>query len=295
MRIGLWIDELRPFAEVVTAVEKAAAAGFTGAWIGDRAGWDALTLFAAVGDRGIDLGTAVTTTMPRHPLALAAQALTTQAATGGRLTLGIGPSHAPLVEGRFGLPFDRPATHTEEYLDILLPALAGGEADLDGRVLSGHGGVAAPGATAPPVLLAAHGPRMLRLAGERADGVLTTWTTPQAVAEHIVPVVTAAAAGRAAPQVVAGVILVLTDDPDGTRETVGAAFGPANDLPTYRRWLDRQGLAGAADTLVAGDERTLTAAVRAYADAGVTELQVVPVGTPAEVERTLALLPTLAT
>ena len=73
MRIGLWIDELRPFAEVVTAVEKAAAAGFTGAWIGDRAGWDALTLFAAVGDRGIDLGTAVTTTMPRHPLALAAR------------------------------------------------------------------------------------------------------------------------------------------------------------------------------------------------------------------------------
>lgn len=289
MRIGLWIDELRPFPEVVADIEGAAAAGYDTAWVGDRAGWDALTLLAAVGDRGIDLGTAVTTTYPRHPLALAAQALTTQAATGGRLVLGIGPSHAPLVEGRYGLPFDRPGTHTEEYLEILRPALAGAAADLDGRVLSGHGGVTAPGVAAPPVLLAAHGPRLLRLARDRADGVLSTWTTPRGVADLLRPAV-----GDTA-QVVASVVVALTADPDGTRAVVGSAFGAADGLPSYRRWLDRQGLAGAADTIVAGDERVLAESVRAFADAGTTELTVVPVGGDEERARTAGFLATLRT
>ncbi|MCF7553437.1 TIGR03564 family F420-dependent LLM class oxidoreductase [Pseudonocardia sp. WMMC193] len=289
MRIGLWIDEHRPFPEVVADIEKAAAAGYDTAWIGERAGWDALTVFAAAGDRGIGLGTAVTTTYPRHPLALAAQALTTQAATGGRLTLGIGPSHGPAVEDRYGLTFDRPGTHTEEYLGILRPALAGAAADLDGRVLTGHGGVVAPGVSAPPVLLAAHGPRMLRLARDRADGVLTTWTTPRAVAEEIRPTVGDDVA------VVAGVVFALTGDPDGTRAEIGAAFALANDLPTYRRWLDLQGLAGAADTVVAGDEQVLGDAVRAFADAGVTEISAIPAGVGAERERTLAFLATLRT
>jgi len=292
MDIGLWIDELRPFPEVIATVEKAAAAGVARVWIGDRAGWDALTLFAAVGDRapGIGFGTAVTTTMPRHPLALAAQALTTQAATGGRLTLGIGPSHAPLVRGRYGLPFDRPGTHTEEYLRILGPALRGADADLDGQVLSGHGGVAAPGTTAPPVLLSAHGPRLMRLAGELADGVLSTWTSPRGAADVVAAV---GAASSGSPQVVVTAIMALTDEPDTLRAEVGAAFDLANRLPTYRRWLDHQGLDRAVDTVIAGDERTIAAAVRAYADAGVTELQVAPAGSPQVQDRTVAYVVTL--
>ncbi|MEU7818244.1 TIGR03564 family F420-dependent LLM class oxidoreductase [Pseudonocardia sp. NPDC049154] len=296
MQIGLWIDEFRPLPEVVEAIEKAAAAGFARAWIGERGGWDPLTVLAAVGDRapGIGLGTAVTTTVPRHPLTLAAQALTTQAAVGNRLTLGIGPSHGPLVEGRYGLPWDRPGRHVREYVDVLVPVLAGREAEVHGEALTAVGGVTAPGATPPPLLLAAHGPRMLRLAGARADGVLTTWTTPRAVGEEVVPAVTTAAAGRPAPQVVAGVVASLTADPDGTRSWVAETFAPADGLPSYRDSVRRQGLGGVADTVIAGDEGTLEAAVRAFADAGATELQLIPAGPPADRERTIAFVASLA-
>lgn len=298
MRIGLWIDEQRPLAEVVAEVERAAAAGFARAWVGERAGWDPLTVLAAVGDRapGIGLGTAVTTLFPRHPLTLAAQALTAQAAVGGRLTLGVGPSHRPLVEGRFGLPWQRPGRRVRAALDVLVPVLAGADVDVRDEELTAVGGVVAPGASAPPLLLAAHGPRMLALAGERTDGVLTTWATPDELAAGVVPTVTAAAAaaGRAAPEVVVGVVASLTADPDGTRDWVATAFAPAADLPSYRDSLLRQGLRGPADTVLAGDEAELARQVRRFAGAGVTELQLCPVGPPADRARTVEFFAELA-
>jgi alkanesulfonate monooxygenase SsuD/methylene tetrahydromethanopterin reductase-like flavin-dependent oxidoreductase (luciferase family) len=124
--------------------------------------------------------------------------------------------------------------------------------------------------------------------------VITTWTDARGVAEHVVPAVRAAAAGRPDPQVVVGVIATLTADPDAAREHVAQAFGIAGEMPSYRRSLDRDGLAGPADTILAGDEAELEKAARRFADAGTTELQVCPVGPPAERARTIAYFGELA-
>ncbi|GAA5117074.1 TIGR03564 family F420-dependent LLM class oxidoreductase [Pseudonocardia adelaidensis] len=298
MQIGMWIDDEKPLPAVVDAVVDAERRGFARAWLGQRLGWDPLTAIAAVGDRAprIGLGTAVVVTWSRHPLTLAAEALTAQAAVQGRLTLGIGPSHEPIVEGRYGLRWHRPGRHVEEHVDVLRPALRGEAVEVRGETVTAVGGLTAPGAPAPPLLLAAHGPRLLRLAGEKADGVITTWTDVRGVAEHVVPAVRAAAAGRSShePQVVVGVIATLTGDPDAARAHVAGAFGMAGDLPSYRRSLDQAGLAGPEDTILAGNEAQLEKAVRRFADAGATELQLCPVGPPAERARTVEFFGELA-
>jgi F420-dependent oxidoreductase-like protein len=293
MQIGIWIDDERPLPAVLDLVVDAEHRGFARAWFGQRTGWDPLTLIAAIaaiGDRAprIGLGTAVVVTWTRHPLVLAAEALTAQAAVQGRLTLGIGPSHQMIVEGRFGHRWHRPGRHVEEQLDVLSPALRGEAVDVHGETVTAVGGLTVPDTPAPPLLLSAHGPRLLRLAGEKADGVITTWTDPRGVAEHVVPAVRTAAAGRPDPQVVVGVIATLTNDPDAAREYVAQTLGIAGELPSYRRSMERDGLAGPADTVLAGDEAELEKAVRRFANAGATELQLCPVGPPAERERTIA-------
>jgi F420-dependent oxidoreductase-like protein len=296
MQIGIWIDDEKPLPEVFDAVVHAERRGFARAWFGQRTGWDPLTLIAAIGDRAprIGLGTAVVVTWPRHPLVLAAEALTAQAAVQGRLTLGIGPSHQMIVEGRFGHRWHRPGQHVEEQLDVLSPALRGETVQVHGETVTAVGGLTVPGTPAPPLLLSAHGPRLLRLAGAKADGVITTWTDARGVAEHVVPAVRAAAAGRPDPQVVVGVIATLTDDPDAARAHVAQAFGMAGGLPSYRRSLDQAGLAGPEDTILAGNETELEKAVRRFADAGATELQLCPVGPPAEQARTIEFFGELA-
>jgi F420-dependent oxidoreductase-like protein len=296
MQIGMWIDDDRPLAAVVADVEEADRLGFARAWFGQRTGWDPLTLIAAVGDRapGIGLGTAVALTWTHHPLALATQALTTQAAVGGRLTLGVGPSHQVIVESRYGYRWTRPGQHVEDHLAVLAPALRGEAVDVRTATVAAAGRVEVPSVPRPPLLLAAHGPRMLRLAGERADGVITTWSSPRGLAEYVVPQVRAAAAGRPDPQVVVGVVASLTHDPDAARAYVAEAFGAAGELPSYRRSLDREGFSGPSDTMVAGDEAELEKVVRRFADAGATEFQLCPVGPPAERARTVAFFAELA-
>jgi F420-dependent oxidoreductase-like protein len=296
MQIGMWIEEDKPLPAVVDAVVEAERRGFARVWFGQRLSWDPLTLIAAIGDRAprVGLGTAIVVTWSRHPLTLAAEALTAQAAVQGRLTLGIGPSHQSIVEGQFGYRWHRPGRHVEEQLDVLLPALRGEAVDVHGETVTAVGTLTAPGTPAPPLLLSAHGPRLLRLAGERADGVITTWTDARSVAENVVPAVRAAAAGRPDPQVVVGVIASLTDDPDAARAHVAQAFGIAGELPSYRRSLDQAGLAGPEDTILAGNEAELEKAVRRFADAGVTELELCAVGPAEDRERTIEFFAELA-
>src|SRR5205807_7560092 len=206
MRYGAMIDTSLSVDGVVAQVRGAAEAGFTSAWVAQIFGYDALTLLAVVGREvpDIELGTAVVPTYPRHPVMLAAQALTTQAATGRRLVLGIGLSHQLVIEGIFGYSFDRPARHMREYLSALMPLLRGEAVSYKGETLSAA--TMAPldvKADPPPVLLAALGPAMLRLAGQQTDGTVTWMTGPTTIASHIVPSITTAAndAGRPAPRV----------------------------------------------------------------------------------------------
>ncbi|SNR69723.1 LLM class F420-dependent oxidoreductase [Actinomadura mexicana] len=283
MRIGLFaIAGTAPLDDIVTQVRLARDAGLDSVFFGHAGSWDALMTTAVAGREapGIEVGTAIVPTYPRHPLALASQALTAQAMTGGRFTLGIGPSHPQVIEGSHGISYERPARHVREYLSALRPLLRGESVDYHGETLTTVGSVEAPGATPPPVLVSALGPAMLRIAGELADGTVTTWVGADAIADHIVPSITKAAesAGRPAPRVLAGAIVALTDDPDSVRRDLAAQFGAASDFPAYRAVLDRQGLSGVHETVIAGDEETVTRELRRFADAGATDLLISPRG-----------------
>jgi F420-dependent oxidoreductase-like protein len=295
--IGLHLDGPQTLDDVVDEARTAAAAGLSSVWANQVTSWDALTAVTVAGLAvpDIALGTAVTTTYPRHPLALASQALTTNAAVGGRLDLGIGPSHAPLIEGAYGIPFDRPGRHTREYLEALGPLLRGEVVEYKGEIHQLAGQMLTPGATPPAVLLSALGPVMLRIAGELTDGTLATWTTPRSLEEHIVPRITAAAtaAGRPAPRVVSSVPVAVTPDPDGARAWVAERFGMAADLPSYAAILELGGVSGIDETVVAGDESSVEQQLRRLEDAGLTEFIAVPYGPPEQVARTIEVLAAL--
>ncbi|GAB3434685.1 LLM class oxidoreductase [Flindersiella endophytica] len=297
MRLSLLLDERgQSLDDLVAKTRAAAEAGLTGVWMGDHLSWDALTTLAALGQAvpGIELGTSVVTTYPHHPLTLAARALTVQALTGNRLTLGIGASHQLLVEGHFGYSYDKPARHIREYVKVLQPALHGEAVVYEGQTLKANGTVAVPGATAPPLLIAAHGPHMLRIAGEQADGIQTAWTGPRTLAEYVVPSITKAAAGRPAPRILTGLPIAVTDNPGGVRDKVNNAYGMAAQLPSYRGVLEREGLTEVVDVCLIGDEATVEQGLRRLFDAGATDVAAGLVGSAADQRRTLDLLATLA-
>src|SRR4051794_8913610 len=174
MHLGVFFPSIEhgTIDEMVERFARVAGWGFDSAWVPQSSSYDALTLLAVIGREvpGIELGTAVVPTYPRHPMMLAAQALTTNAAAGGRLRLGIGLSHKMAVEGAWGLSYEQPARHMEEYLAVLLPLLRDGEVHFAGDAITGRGRVTIPTAASCPVYLAALQPRMLRLAGAVADG-----------------------------------------------------------------------------------------------------------------------------
>ncbi|ACU37883.1 TIGR03564 family F420-dependent LLM class oxidoreductase [Actinosynnema pretiosum subsp. pretiosum] len=238
-------------------------------------GWDPLALLAAHGPGALELGTAIVPTYPRHPVALATQALTTQALVGGRLTLGIGPSHAWHVTDQLGLPYTSPAAHTREYLEVLRPLLRGEHVRHGGEHFTVDIRLDQP-VEPPPVLLSALGPRMLRVARDLADGVVATWCTPELVEGHLAP-----ALGEGA-RIVVSAVVVLTDDPDAARAQVEESFGAASRMPAYRALLDRGGLAGVGDTAVVGSEEQVLAQLTRLRDAGATDLVLAVLGPPAD-------------
>src|SRR6266568_1575953 len=282
MRHGVIIDVSNPIDAVVRQVAKLAEQGVATAWCSQIFGPDALTSLAVVGREvpGIELGTAVVPTYPRHPMVLAAQALTTQAISGGRLTLGIGLSHQLVIEGMFGHSFEKPVRHMREYLSILMPLIHEGTVSFRGETLSANGSLNIAGATPFPVLIAALGPQMLELAGAVADGTVTWMTGPGTLASHTVPAITKAAeqAGRPPPRVCVGLPVCVTDDPDGARERAARAFAVYDSLPSYKAMLDREGATGPADVAIVGDKATVAGAVRRLADVGTTDFAAVEYG-----------------
>jgi F420-dependent oxidoreductase-like protein len=282
VRIGVFVSETSADQTGVDALLASAAGadadGFATAWV-PHIPWSfdalsALTMAAAVTSR-IELGTAVVPTYSRHPLSMAQQALSTQAVARGRATLGIGPSHPVVVEGMYGLSYEHPIRHVREYVDVLDAAFAGsGQVDHDGELYRVHAMLRVPDADSMPILLAALAPLMLRLAGERTEGTITWMADERAHAEHVVPRLTAAAesAGRPAPRVVAGLPIAVHDDADAARERAAKLFAVYTQIPTYQRILDRGDASGPPEVCIVGDEAAVTARLRSYRDAGVTDL-----------------------
>jgi F420-dependent oxidoreductase-like protein len=295
MRYGVMLDTSRPIDAVVEEVRGYAEEGFSSAWAPQVFAHDALTLLSVVGREvpGIELGTSVVPVYPRHPLTLAAQGLTTQQATAGRLALGIGLSHQVVVEGMWGYSFDKPARYMREYLAVLLPALRGEQVAFDGDVLKGATMGPLPIKADPPkVLLAALAPVMLKLAGEQTDGTITWVTGPHTIESHIAPRLSAAAtaAGRPAPRIAAGLPVCVTNDPDSIRAQVAEGLVVYGQLPSYRAMLDREGAEGPADVAIVGDESTVAKELDRMADAGTTDFMAALVGNGDDRRRTRELL-----
>ncbi len=278
MRIGIFggLTATATIDDVVADVRTAEEQGFHSYWVPQIFGYDALTLLAVVGretDR-IELGTSVIPTYPRHPAMLAAQALTTQQACGGRLTLGIGLSHQPVIEHMFGMSFEKPVRHLREYLDVLMPLVSGERVEAHGETISANLALDVPSTQPVPVQVAALGPQMLKLAGARTAGTITWMTGPRTIADHTAPTLRTAAeeAGNPEPFVTSGVPVCVTDDVEGTRARAAQVYAIYGQLPSYRAMLDREGLEGPADLAIIGDEETVARRNRDFADAGVTDL-----------------------
>jgi 5,10-methylenetetrahydromethanopterin reductase len=302
MRIGTMLSMPGDSANSRTLVDRAKRAeeaGFVSAWLPQVSEVDALTVLALAGweTTTIELGPAVVPTYPRHPVALASQALTAQDACAGRLALGVGLSHRMLIEDALGLDYSKPIPHTREYLTVLNQLLEGERVSFDGDLYRVRAITRVPGATKPPVLVAALGPAMLKLCGRLSDGTITWMGGIDYLRDVAIPTMSAAAeaAGKAAPRFVAMVPVLLTNDEAAGRETLNTAFEMYGRIPSYRATLDRGGAEVPADVGVVGNEAAIRAGVAAYAEIGVTDfVAVIPLNAGDAREPTFELLASMA-
>ena len=291
MRLGVMIgaergDSARKVSRLLADIEWAEGAGMDTAWIPQVPNdFDALLAVALMGTRTtrIELGTAVVPLQAQHPVALARQALSTHAATGGRLALGVGPSHHWIIQDMLGLPYQKPAAYTRDYLEVLHAAFAGpGQIDVENDHFTVHN----PNDLAPvaplPVLIAALGPVMLALAGEHADGTVLWMAPARAIETHVAPKLhaAAAAAGRPAPRIVAGLPVAVHDDIAEARAAASASSSMYAQMENYTRILEIGGAGTPADAAIVGNESSVTSQLQSLLDAGATDIwaAVFPVG-----------------
>lgn len=305
MRIGLFVGSmgLAPTLEgQVQQFVEAEKDGFDSFWL-SQAPYrnDVLTLIAMAGQKTqrIEMGPCVVPTFSRHPHTMALQALTANGFSNGRLALGIGSSHKTRVEGGMGLPFDRPAQHMQEYLTVLRALVYEGSADFNGEIFRVNMAHQVPDSKPFPIIVAAHGPRMLRIAGEMAEGVISWMVGPKAIGDYVVPRVNKAAqeAGKPQPRICVGAPIAVTDDVAAAREAAHAEYGRYNGYPSFRRMLGIEGVEGPADVAIVGNEAEVEQQLRTLADAGTTDIlsSIFPVGDDAEASmtRTRSLLKSL--
>src|ERR1700743_1606584 len=303
-------DSARKGFRMLADIEWAENAGMDTAWIPQVPNdFDALLAVALMGTRTtrIELGTAVVPLQAQHPIALARQALSTHAATRGRGALGVGPSPHWIIQDMLGLPYEKPAAYTRDYLQVLNAAIAGpGSVDVENDSFTVHNPVATGADSPMPVLVAALGPVMLQLAGELTDGTVLWMADARAIGDHIAPKITKAAAdaGRPAPRIVAGIPVCLCppSQVDEAKERANRILGEAEVSPNYQRLLDRGDARDVGDLCAAGDEKAILARMRRFADAGVTALSVrlLPIGDDrdeliASKQRTREMIAVLAT
>jgi F420-dependent oxidoreductase-like protein len=299
MRIGIMLGATpgpdKTLGGLIAFAKELEEKGFPSLWLAHIFGLDAITSLALVGRETsrIELGTAVVPTYPRHPAAMAQQALTASVASGGRFTLGVGLSHQLVIEGLLGLSFAKPASHMRDYLEVLAPLLRGEPVSHQGEHYRVNAGLQVEGAQPVPLLVAALGPVMLGLTARLAGGTITWMTGPKTLVSHVVPTLREAAsrAERPEPRLVAGLPLAITDDAEKAKERVADILQMYGTLPSYRAMLDREGVRGPADIALVGDEAQVGAAIDELAETGASDLMaaIVPVeGDTAE--RTLEFL-----
>lgn len=282
MRIGIMIGAdgtNSTLDDIIGVAKNAEAVGLDNVWLANIFSFDAISTLALIGRETsrIGLGTAVTPTYPRHPTAIAQQALTTAAASNNRFTLGIGLSHKVVIEDMLGMSYDKPARHMREYLSVLMPLARGEQANFQGEHYRVQGvALDIPGTDRLPVVIAALGPTMLKLAATMADGTNTWMVGPKTMESHILK--SLHEAGNADPTVVAGLPIVLTTNVDAAKDAIAKNLTIYGQLPSYRAMLDREGVAGPADIAIVGDENHLRGQIKRFEDLGVTDFNAAVMG-----------------
>jgi 5,10-methylenetetrahydromethanopterin reductase len=223
----------------------------------------------------IEVATGVVPIQNQHPMQMAQRALTVSLVSHGRLILGLGMTHQAVTEGMWGIPWDKPVRRLNEYLDGLLPLLAGEPANATGETVTTRGALMISGAPRPDVYIAALGPQLLKIAGRRTAGTCTWMTGTETLAGHVSPSLRQAAADAGRPEdsvrVVAALPVSVTDDVDGARKQAAEQFAMYGVLPSYRAMLDREGYAGPQDAAIIGDEATVRDRLAELSAAGVDE------------------------
>jgi F420-dependent oxidoreductase-like protein len=302
MRIGL-TGAGSSAERIVQQAVAADADGFTSLWFASAVLGDPLAVMAEAGraTASLELGTSVLQTYTCHPVLQANRAASTAAVMGRPgLTLGVGPSHRPVIEDVYGLSYTDVGAHTDEYVTVLGALLRGEAVDHDGAHFRVRVPVVNPPLQPVSVMVSALAPRLLRVAGERTDGTILWMANARSIESHVAPRINAAAsdAGRPAPRIVAGLPVAVHDDVDEARAVAASAFANYGTLPNYRRILDIGGAPGPADAAIVGDETRVAAEVQALFDAGATDVWAAafPVGDDraASRQRTRALLKELA-
>ena len=250
--------------------------GLDAVWFNHILSTDSLIAVSLAGQKTkrIELVTGVVPVHSREPMLMAQQALTAQEASQGRLALGIGLAHPETAPLTWNHSYDRPAHFMEEYLAVLQPLLEKKAVEFSGDMITTQGALGFPDVPAPRVLLAALGPRMLRMAGEQTDGTLLWVTGPKAIRGHVRPKITEAAkaAGRPYPRISAALPICVTDDATAAREAAAKQFSRYGRLVNYRRVLDIEGVDGPQDVALVGNEDEVEQQLRELADAGATDL-----------------------
>lgn len=284
MKIGIFSEPFNSTLEDIR--EEAALAQQSHAstlWLAQIWRYDALTLIPALAQIApdVEFASGVVASYLRHPMTLASQALTVNLLTKGKFTLGVGLMHKPLIEGMFEMSFDKPARHMKEYLDILLPLLDQSAVDASGASVSYHGEMQVPGAPTCEVMLAALGPKMLKLCGERTRGTITWMTGASTIRDYIRPSILSAAedAKRPEPRIAALLPVMVTDDAKAGRAVAAEQFEIYGRMPSYRAMLDKSGTANPEDHVLIGNEDEVAAELRSYAAAGVTDCGLLLAGT----------------
>jgi F420-dependent oxidoreductase-like protein len=291
-RVG-FVVERTSAATAIKEIVAAEEAGIRQIWM-NQAYLDPLTIFAAAATKTseVRLGTAIVQTYPRHPLALAQQVLVLNDIAPGRLRLGIGPSHSPIMEGIFGLAQRKPLVHLREYVEVLRAVLWEGKVNHHGEffnvVVTPGGLVASSNTVRLPILVSALGEKAFQLAGEITDGALS-WLCPVPYLLHTgLPALRKGAtiAGRSAspPPLVAHVLVALTTDRNLAMAAGHQSIDFYTRLPFYVKMFTSAGFpttlsSTAPDTLVdslviSGNEDTVTARFSELLASGLDELMV---------------------
>jgi len=260
----------------------AEVAGFETVWIPQIPDeFDALTAATIAGSatERIEIGTAVVPVQPRHPIALAQQALSVQAVCKGRLCLGLGVSHHWVIADMLGLAYDKPALTMRSYLEVLERAFIGpGSVDVENEMFKVHNPLDITDLPPMPVLVAALGPVMLGIAGRYTSGTILWMADERAIESHVVPLITRSAsdAGRPAPRIVAGVPVCLCREAEieTARSRANRILAEAEVSPNYQKLMSFGDATGVGDILACGSESAIENRLRAFAAAGTTDLSV---------------------